>query len=136
MSRLSSDTVLPKACLICLGSNSNPETNILKAIDCLTSTFPGIRWGKTVITHAEGQFSDTSVPDYHNIAATFSTSMDADGLKTLFRKIEKACGRTPLSKSSGIVPLDIDLLEYDGMILKPSDMKAAYVRRALASLKI
>ena len=53
-----------------------------------------------------------------------------------FKEIEKACGRGSDSKSTGFVPLDIDLLQYDGDILKPLDMQKEYVRRALSSLKI
>lgn len=122
-----------KTCIICIGSNHNPASNIKKAVETLSSLFPDITWGDTVATVAEGV--PVSVPDYHNRAAVFSTSMDVSSLKHRFKEIEKACGRGSDSKSTGIVPLDIDLLQYDGDILKPLDMQKEYVRRALSSLK-
>lgn len=123
-----------KTCIICIGSNHNPASNIKKAVETLSSLFPDIIWGDTVVTAAEGV--PVSVPDYHNRAAVFSTSMDVSSLKHRFKEIEKACGRGSDSKSTGFVPLDIDLLQYDGDILKPLDMQKEYVRRALSSLKI
>ena len=130
----SSPAVQPVACLICIGANHNPEANLSKAVSTLSDIFPDIRWGETVITPAEGLPSGITVPDYHNRAATFSTTMDIAALKSLFKEIEKACGRTVSSKSTGLVPLDIDLLRYGSQILKPNDMKSAYVRQAIISL--
>ena len=121
-----------KTCIICIGSNHNPVSNIKKAVETLSYLFPDIIWGDTVVTAAEGV--SASVPDYHNRAAVFSTSMDVSGLKHRFKEIEKACGRGSDSKSTGIVPLDIDLLQYDGEILKPRDMQMGYVRKALEDI--
>ncbi|WP_300796300.1 2-amino-4-hydroxy-6-hydroxymethyldihydropteridine diphosphokinase [uncultured Bacteroides sp.] len=104
------------------------------AVSTLADVFPNIRWGETVITPAEGLPSGITAPDYYNRAATFSTTMDIAALKSLFKEIEKACGRTVSSKSTGLVPLDIDLLRYGSQILKPNDMKSTYVRQAIVSL--
>lgn len=121
-----------KTCVICIGSNYNPSVNITKAVETLSGMFPGILWGETVVTPAEGL--SFPVPDYHNCAAVFSTDIDIAGLRQRFKEIEKACGRGSDSKSTGIVPLDIDLLKYDGQILKPQDMQTDYVRQSLFSL--
>lgn len=120
-------------CMLCLGSNDNPSDNISEAVTTLTRIFPDIRWGDTVVTTAEGV--SFSVPDYHNRAAIFTTTMDISSLKSLFKEIEKACGRIASSKSTGIVPLDIDLLQYDGEVLKPEDMESAYVRQVLSTIR-
>ena len=130
----SSTTDQPVACLICIGTNHNPEANLSRAVSTLSDIFPDIRWGETVITPAEGLPSGITAPDYHNRAATFSTTMDIAALKSLFKETEKACGRTVSSKSTGLVPLDIDLLRYGSQILKPNDMKSTYVRQAIISL--
>ena len=60
--------------------------------------------------------------------------MSLPALSSLLKETEKACGRTPESKSTGLIPIDIDLLQYDGTILKPEDMNTAHVRQALSSL--
>ena len=122
-----------KTCIICIGSNHNPTANISIAVESLSCLFSDILWGETVVTPAEG--ISFTVPDYHNRAAKFTTVMGISGLKSRFKEIEKACGRESGSKSTGIVPLDIDLLEYDGKVLKPKDMESDYVRQALAYLK-
>lgn len=121
-----------KTCVICIGSNHNPSVNITKAVETLSGMFPGILWGETVVTPAEGL--SFPVPDYHNRAAVFSTDIDIAGLRQRFKEIEKACGRGSDSKSTGIVPLDIDLLKYDGQILKPQDMQTDYVRQSIMNI--
>ncbi|WP_235337195.1 2-amino-4-hydroxy-6-hydroxymethyldihydropteridine diphosphokinase [Bacteroides caecigallinarum] len=130
--RLFSNTMSSVTCIICLGSNYCPEHNISLAVRLLTSSFPHIRWGKTIVTPATGV--SRPVPDYHNLAAIFTTTMSLPALRSLLKETEKACGRTPESKSTGLIPIDIDLLQYDGTILKPEDMNTAHVRQALSSL--
>ncbi len=49
-------------------------------------------------------------------------------------KIERDHGRTPEDKSRGIVKIDIDLLCYDGELLKPEDWQRGYVREGVAEL--
>lgn len=117
-------------CIICLGSNYHPHRNISLAVDLLTSRFNDIRLGSTVVTPAVGV--SRPVPDYHNLAVIISTSMPLSLLQSTLKEIEKACGRTPESKSTGLVPIDIDLLQYDDIILKPEDMKTAHVQQALS----
>ena len=98
----------------------------------LNQRFPSIRWGKTVKTLPEGTTCPTS---YLNRAARLDTNWDADTLRHYFKSIEKACGRTSLSKQIGIIPLDIDLLMIDNTVLKPEDMQKHYVRQALEGLE-
>ena len=98
----------------------------------LNQRFPSIRWGKLIKTLPE----ETSCPaPYLNRAALLNTIWDADTLRYYFKSIEKACGRTSLSKQTGIIPLDIDLLMIDNTVLKPEDMQKHYVRQALEGLE-
>ena len=124
----------PVTCLICLGSNIRPETNIPTAVKHLTALFPDIIWGTTVETPAEGITFYSCIPSYTNIAATFTTTLGPDEIKQQFRQIEDSCGRTPQSRKTGLVPLDIDLLIYGDAVLKPSDLRTAHVRLAILSL--
>lgn len=118
-------------CIICLGSNEKCEYHLNMAEKILNRTFPGICWGGVVKTAPEG----TDIPEaYLNRAAIINTGMTPEELKVLFKKIEEQCGRTPESKQTGIIPLDIDLLVYDHEIIKPSDMKKNYVLQALSTL--
>lgn len=124
-----------KTCIICIGSNFNPYINIQKAVIRISDLFPDTLWGKTVITIPEGSDNNALTPKYHNIAASFTTSMNLESIKTVFKEIEKACGRTPSSKTTGLIPLDIDVLIYDNKVIKPKDLESGYVTQALSLLK-
>lgn len=49
-------------------------------------------------------------------------------------KIERDHGRTADDKARGIVKIDIDLLCYDGEVLKPQDWLRVDVREGVAEL--
>lgn len=119
-------------CVICLGSNLEGESHLSAARKILDNTFPCISWGQIIETPPEG----TNNPSpYLNQAAVMKTDMSAEDLNSFFKEIEKKCGRTPDGKLRGIIPLDIDLLVYDTILLKPADMEKNYVRQALASIR-
>ena len=117
-------------CILCIGSNYRAVMEMAEML--LNQRFPSIRWGKLIKTLPE----ETSCPaPYLNRAALLNTIWDADTLRYYFKSIEKACGRTSLSKQTGIIPLDIDLLIIDNTVLKPEDMQKHYVRQALEGLE-
>ena len=45
-------------------------------------------------------------------------------------------GRLPEDKAQGIVKLDIDLLTYDDIILKPKDMERKFIIEGMESLDL
>lgn len=118
-------------CVICLGSNTDGEYHLAFARGILDRTFARIRWGEIVKTAPEG--TENPAP-YLNQAAVMETELSAEELKTLFKEIEKKCGRTPEGKQEGIIPLDIDLLTFGAQTMKPADMGKSYVRQALSSM--
>ena len=107
-------------CVLCIGSNYHAEMHMNIAEKVLRHYFPCIRWGKTIQTAPEGSIHHAP---YLNRAALFETTWDPDSLRSFFKNIEKACGRTPASKQTGIIPLDIDLLMIDGVVV--GDIKTA-----------
>lgn len=111
-------------CLVCLGSNFESEIHMKNAQKTLTRLFPGIIFGKSILTEAEG---DVPQPAYMNQAARFQTELDPDAVNCLLKELERKNGRTSYSKSEGRVPLDVDLLKYDNRVLKPLDMAKSYV---------
>ncbi len=120
-------------CVLCIGSNYHAEMHMNIAEKVLRHYFPCIRWGKTIQTAPEGSIHHAP---YLNRAALFETTWDPDTLRSFFKDIEKTCGRTPASKQTGIIPLDIDLLMIDGVVCKPADMQKKYVHLALHGLEI
>ena len=71
---------------------------------------------------------------YMNRAARLYTAMSPEALQDCLKDIEQRNGRTPDDKQRGIVALDIDLLTYDGRILRPKDWDKHYVQQALEAL--
>lgn len=120
-------------CLLCMGSNADSSAHHLSdARMSLQASFPDIRFGRLMETQAIG--SGFHSP-FRNQLARFSTALSADSLHRLFKELERRSGRLPEDKPAGIVKLDIDLLVYDGEVLKPEDMEREYVRLGLKELQ-
>ncbi len=118
-------------CLICLGSNFESEIHLEDARKSLKDLFPTIVFGESILMEAEGNLPQ---PAYVNQAASFQTSRTKESVNALLKQIEVENGRTPASKYIGRIPLDIDLLSYDQLILKPSDWSKEYVKKAVERL--
>lgn len=66
---------------------------------------------------------------YLNAVAVASTDMSPDAVIATLKQWELNCGRTPSSKSSGIIPMDLDLITWNGTILRPKEFNRAYFSR-------
>lgn len=71
---------------------------------------------------------------YANVALEITTPLTQDALEALLRDLETQGGRTPGSKTCGVMPLDLDLVQYDGRTVSLSDCDAPYFRACLALL--
>ena len=71
---------------------------------------------------------------FYNQVACFTTPLTASQVRECLKKIERDHGRTPDDKARGIVKIDIDLLCYDGEVLKPQDWLRVDVREGVAEL--
>lgn len=115
-------------CLLCMGSNTDRFAHLSDARKVLNEAFPGIRFGKLMETEAIGS---RFLSPFSNQLAHFTTTLSPEEIHDLFKVLERESGRLPDDKAAGIVKLDIDLLEYDSLVLKPEDMKREYVRKGL-----
>lgn len=82
-------------------------------------------------TPAEGS---VAAAPYANALLQITTDADFDTLHDTFKEWERAAGRTPQSKLQGIIPLDIDIIEWNGTVLKERDMQFAYMQKGLQLL--
>lgn len=73
-------------------------------------------------------------PDYLNMVVRGYTDLEASTLCAMCKEQEAKCGRSPLSKQRGVVELDIDLVQYGNVILRPADLMRPYVQRGLQTL--
>ena len=69
---------------------------------------------------------------FYNQVACFTTPLTASQVRECLKKIERDHGRTADDKARGIVKIDIDLLCYDGEVLKPQDWLRVDVREGVA----
>lgn len=65
-------------------------------------------------------------PDYLNMVVRVQTSLDAEQVITLGKAFEEKCGRSAESKKKGIVEMDVDLVQYGKIILRPEEFTRTY----------
>ena len=124
-----------KQCIVGLGSNENTPSAILSAQAELERIFPDIIFSRLTRT-APVDFVSPRL--FYNCVAACTTARSLTEVHDLLKQIEAALGRKPEDKACGIVRIDLDLLSYDGEILKPMDWGRTYVeegRKELEHLK-
>ncbi len=113
-------------CYICLGSNTDPHTQLVRARAELITHFPDIVFGEEMVSKPYGLLYNANL--FHNQTACFHSFLTTEELHDLFKHIEHNAGRLPEHKQSETVVLDIDLVRYDDRILKPADIDRCYMR--------
>lgn len=118
-------------CYIELGSNGCSDAFIRGARQMLKDRFPDIVFG-TIQTTEPVDF--VSPHPFRNQTGRFSTPLPQEELSLILKHIEKTLGRRPEDKAKGVVKIDIDLVVYNGMVLKEKDLQREYVRAGLYEL--
>lgn len=119
--------------ILSLGSNFGDRAgNLAAAIDALAPFLTG-RPALSGIVETPS-VTGFGAP-YLNLAARVVTALDAAELQSVLKHTEAALGRTPASKASGQVPIDIDIVIADGHILRPADYRAPHFRLCHAQLQ-
>lgn len=117
--------------IIALGSNTNPKQNMAAACGAVELLLPGIRWSDAVYTAPEA-CNNPSL--FLNRVGVAYTSLSAAELIRHFKQIERALGRVSASKHQGIIPMDIDLLQWNDDRLKPDDLQRGYIKEGIRQL--
>lgn len=111
--------------VIAVGSNYGERRyNILRAITFLENCCRVIR--KSDIYETPDCLG-TGMP-YLNSVIEILTDRNEEELNSSFKLLECKSGRDSIRRKRGEVPLDIDIVVWDGAIRRPSDYKAAYFR--------
>jgi 2-amino-4-hydroxy-6-hydroxymethyldihydropteridine diphosphokinase len=104
-----------EACLL-LGSNIEPERNLLKAIDLLKQQVKLLRSSSAWQTPPIG----SEGPDFLNLAIIIATSLSATELKEkVLRPLEAQLGRVRTADKNSPRPIDLDIILFDGQLLDP-----------------
>lgn len=118
--------------LISLGSNvPYGDQNILEAIkqiqkQVFSAKFSSIYESEPIGSHLHAM--------YNNCVGQIYTHKSADELEVFFKNLERTMGRNEETRKSGNVPLDIDLVIWNGEVRRPNDLAAEYLREGLDQL--
>lgn len=121
-----------KQCTVGLGSNENTPSVILSAQAELKRIFPDIIFSRLTRTSPVDFVSPRL---FYNCVAACTTARTLTEVRDLLKRIEAALGRKSEDKARGIVRIDLDLLLYDGEILKPTDWERTYVKEGREELE-
>jgi 2-amino-4-hydroxy-6-hydroxymethyldihydropteridine diphosphokinase len=119
-----------RVCLI-LGSNINPQENILHALSLLERMFPVEGVSKVWETPAIG----SDGPNFLNAAAVIRTTLDARTLKhRVLRPLEARLGRVRTADKFAPRTLDIDIVSWNALILDRDVWRHAHLAVPVAEL--
>ena len=117
--------------IICIGSNIDDKMNIV--VQALSALETMCR----IDTHS----SFYECPDesgigspYVNVVVRCVPTLGFDRFQSELKKLEQKFGRTPESKSSGIMPLDIDIVVWHNKVVDPFEFSRSYFRKGLEQI--
>lgn len=102
-----------------------------RATDILLARFTEIRLSEPIVT---APVNSPSTDSFLNRVAILYSAESATAIVSQLKEIERMLGRKSSDKLSGSIPIDIDLISYDDIVMKPDDMERSYVKSGLASL--
>ena len=117
--------------ILCLGSNTDCEANLKSAVGLLRGYFGTIRFSEEAYTEPVGLPGSGL---FLNQVAVAGTEASQEEVERALKDMEKRLGRMPDSKQKGQIPIDIDLLFWNGTILKPADWEKEYVQLLFRSV--
>lgn len=112
--------------IIALGSNYNAENNIRCAIELLNEYIYNIQSAQIIENEPVG-FS-FEVANFFNTMVIGNTDLTIDELEQRFKSVEKSLGRNQEDKKKGVIHIDIDLMEHNGIKLHMSDWSRGYIK--------
>ena len=121
---------------ILLASNSDAEKNMTEARERLRKVFPlDIRFSKNVESKAvnkEGKIApDASL--YLNALCLANTGLPLDSVQSVLKVLEVEMGRKK-GNAFGLVAIDLDLVVWNGEILRPWDVAQSYYQECFSNL--
>lgn len=75
-------------------------------------------------------------PNYHNCVGVVATTATYEELKQQFKEYERIAGRLPEHKKEGKVIIDIDIVVWNGDIIKPVDLIRTYMTIGMNEMNI
>ena len=113
---------------ISLGSNSHDKADILsRAMELMHEMIVSS-------TPAYVDHDQTYSNPYLNIVARIETDLEYDSLNKYFKDMETAMGRKKGSRNDDPVALDIDIVIFNDIVMRPRDLNSSYFRMGFEML--
>ncbi len=115
-----------------LGCNVDKEKHIPFVIEALQGRSCSLRQ-TPLMTTTPIDFPYPS-DDFANIGFLIETTLELNAFKAFLKGLEEVCGRTKANSElrPELVPMDLDLIAWDGELIKPKDLQRPYVQDCLA----
>ena len=117
--------------LISLASNNEQENNLSEARKALTQVLISPDYTPAIWTEPYGKKEGAL---YLNQLVCAQTDLDNDELNDRLKDIEKTQGRDEEARRQGLVPIDLDLLQYDQQRFHLRDWQRPYIQQLLPKL--
>jgi 2-amino-4-hydroxy-6-hydroxymethyldihydropteridine diphosphokinase len=118
--------------IISLASNRFQKTNLSKARSCLEEILSDLKYTDELWTQPVGNAKRKDA--YLNQLVSGTTEMEEEALCQWMKQTEFSFGRTQAKRLLGIVPIDIDLMEFDGEKRHQLDWQRPYVKELIDGL--
>ena len=117
--------------ILSIASNRFQSKNLSRARQCLGEVLKDLHFTSEHWTEpVNAQRRD----NYLNQLATGMTEMDEDELNEWLKQTERRFGRNDAKRRLGIVPIDLDILEFDGERRHLRDWERPYVQSLISEL--
>jgi 2-amino-4-hydroxy-6-hydroxymethyldihydropteridine diphosphokinase len=119
--------------VILAGSNFNEQDNLKKSLQKLQNHGSLIKHSPAIYTVATGaQYQK----DFLDQALVVETNLSQTEFTEALKAIEQVLGRTPALKQQGLIPIDLDLLVWNGVMLKRDFLETPSLRALVQEVEL
>jgi 2-amino-4-hydroxy-6-hydroxymethyldihydropteridine diphosphokinase len=117
--------------VVSLGSNINPQENILRAFTFLQKEFEVLKEAGPVRTSPVGI---TSQPHFLNAAALLQTNLTLDDLVAFLKSVEDEMGRDRSRPKSGPREIDLDVIIWNDEVVDKDFYERVFLQKLVEDL--
>ncbi len=128
-----------KDVILALGSNFQQETNTDLAISLIAKSVFINHITQRLWTDPIGMQNANFLPrqrtaQFLNCLIKGQTALNKDELTIELKRIESLCDRSKEGSHKGIIPMDIDILQYEGIHFHSEDRERDYIKTLFLEL--
>jgi len=116
--------------IILLSSNRKANRNLELAKSYISEEFDKVVFSESI----ESESIDTDFGSYLNAVGILRTEIGIEEIQKYLKRLESTLGRVRGSEAKGIVTIDLDLVEWNGTVMRPKDAEQEYYKVCLANL--